>query len=62
LQSQSSAHTFGVNYKDKNIADYGDITTKLFHTIEGGALMMMNLYKKLGIKNQEEIPHLGTNE
>jgi len=69
------AHTFGVNYKDKNIANYGDITTlsfhatKLFHTIEGGALVINDdrLVQKarylinFGIKNQEEIPHLGTN-
>lgn len=69
------AHTFGVNYKDKSIANYGDITTlsfhatKLFHTIEGGALIINNdeLVQKarylinFGIKNQEEIPHLGTN-
>jgi dTDP-4-amino-4,6-dideoxygalactose transaminase len=70
-----SAHTFGVNYKDKNIANYGDITTlsfhatKLFHTIEGGALIINDdeLVQKarylinFGIKNAEEIPHLGTN-
>lgn len=69
------AHTFGVDYKDKNIANYGDITTlsfhatKLFHTIEGGALIINDdsLVQKarylinFGIKNQEEIPHLGTN-
>lgn len=69
------AHTFGVNYKDKSIANYGDITTlsfhatKLFHTIEGGALIINDdeLVQKarylinFGIKNQEEIPHLGTN-
>ena len=69
------AHTFGVNYKDKSIANYGDITTlsfhatKLFHTIEGGALIINDdkLLQKarylinFGIKNQEEIPHLGTN-
>lgn len=69
------AHTFGINYKNKNIANYGDITTlsfhatKLFHTIEGGALIINDdeLVQKarylinFGIKNQEEIPHLGTN-
>ncbi len=69
------AHTFGVNYKNKNIANYGDITTlsfhatKLFHTIEGGALIINDdeLVQKarylinFGIKNPEEIPHLGTN-
>lgn len=39
-----AAHCFGVNYKDKSIFDYGDISTcsfhatKLFHTGEGGAM------------------------
>lgn len=69
------AHAFNVNYQGKNIAHYGDITTlsfhatKLFHTIEGGALIINDdeLVQKarylinFGIKNQEEIPHLGTN-
>lgn len=69
------AHTFGVNYKNKNVANYGDITTlsfhatKLFHSIEGGALIINDdeLVQKarylinFGIKNTEEIPHLGTN-
>lgn len=69
------AHSFGVRYKDKSIAEYGDImtlsfhATKLFHTIEGGALVINDdaLVEKarylinFGIKNQEEIPELGTN-
>lgn len=39
-----AAHTFGVEYKDKGIGAYGDISmfsfhaTKVFHTIEGGCL------------------------
>ncbi len=39
-----AAHCFGVNYKGKSILSYGDISTisfhatKLFHTIEGGAV------------------------
>ncbi len=39
------AHCFGVKYNRKSIFEYGDITTtsyhatKLFHTIEGGALI-----------------------
>lgn len=70
-----AAHAFNVRYKGKSIANYGDITTlsfhatKLFHTIEGGALIINNdeLVQKarylinFGIKNEEEIPHLGTN-
>ena len=69
------AHTFGVNYKGKSISNYGDITTlsfhatKIFHTIEGGALIINDdtLVEKarylinFGIKNLEEIPELGTN-
>lgn len=69
------AHTFGATYKEKNIASYGDITTlsfhatKLFHTIEGGALIINDdiLAQKarylinFGIENTESIPHLGTN-
>ncbi|MDP3300691.1 MAG: DegT/DnrJ/EryC1/StrS family aminotransferase [Sulfuricurvum sp.] len=41
-----AAHAFGVKYKDKSVLDYGDISTvsfhatKLFHTIEGGALII----------------------
>jgi len=40
-----AAHAFGVKYKDKSILSYGDISmcsfhaTKLFHTIEGGAIV-----------------------
>lgn len=70
-----AAHAFDVKYKDKSILNYGDISTlsfhatKLFHTIEGGALIINDdkLVQKarylinFGIKNTEEIPHLGTN-
>ena len=40
-----AAHTFGTIYKGKHLVTYGDISTisfhatKLFHTIEGGAIM-----------------------
>jgi dTDP-4-amino-4,6-dideoxygalactose transaminase len=70
-----AAHAFGVKYKEQSILNYGDISTlsfhatKLFHTIEGGALIINDddLVQKarylinFGIKNAEEIPHLGTN-
>lgn len=70
-----AAHSFGVKYKEQSILNYGDVSTlsfhatKLFHTIEGGALIINDdtLVEKarflinFGIKNQEEIPHLGTN-
>lgn len=70
-----AAHAFDVKYKSKSILNCGDISTlsfhatKLFHTIEGGALIINDdeLVEKarylinFGIKNQEEIPELGTN-
>ena len=70
-----AAHAFDVKYKGKSVLNYGDISTlsfhatKLFHSIEGGALIINDdeLVQKVrylinfGIKNQEEIPHLGTN-
>ncbi len=70
-----AAHAFDVQYKDKSILNYGDISTlsfhatKIFHTIEGGALVINDdeLVKKarylinFGIENPESITHLGTN-
>ncbi len=70
-----AAHAFDVKYKNKSILNYGDISTlsfhatKLFHTIEGGALIINDdsLVKKarhlinFGIENSESIPSLGTN-
>ena len=69
------AHAFGVKYKGESITRYGDITTlsfhatKLFHTVEGGALIINDesLVQKarylinFGIENAESIPDLGTN-
>lgn len=50
-----AAHAFGTNYKGKSLLNYGDISTlsthatKLFHTIEGGAVITQEpeLLKKL---------------
>ncbi|MDD4329151.1 MAG: DegT/DnrJ/EryC1/StrS family aminotransferase [Aliarcobacter sp.] len=70
-----AAHAFDVKYKGQSVLNYGDISTlsfhatKLFHSIEGGALIINDdeLVQKarylinFGIKNTEEIPHLGTN-
>ncbi len=70
-----AAHAFGVKYKGKSILNSGDISTlsfhatKLFHTIEGGALIINDdsLVEKarylinFGIENRESIPELGTN-
>jgi len=70
-----AAHAFGVKYDGQSILNYGDISTlsfhatKLFHTIEGGALIINDdsLVQKarylinFGIENTESIPNLGTN-
>lgn len=70
-----AAHAFDVRYKEQSILNYGDISTlsfhatKLFHTIEGGALIVNDddLVEKarylinFGIKNAQEIPELGIN-
>ena len=43
-----ASHAFGVNYKDKSILSYGDISTisfhatKIFHTIEGGGIVIQD--------------------
>ena len=70
-----AAHAFDVKYKNQSVLNYGDISTlsfhatKLFHTIEGGALIINDdeLVQKVrylinfGIKSPTEIPYLGTN-
>ncbi len=70
-----AAHAFDVKYKGESLLNYGDISTlsfhatKLFHTIEGGALIIDDyaLVEKarylinFGIENSESIPELGTN-
>lgn len=50
-----AAHAFGVRYKNHSLLDYGDISTlsfhatKMFHTIEGGAVVSSSheLHRKL---------------
>lgn len=70
-----SAHAFGVKLKNRPISSFGDINmfsfhaTKVFNTIEGGALVTnlpeltarFNLLKNFGIINAEEIVLPGTN-
>ncbi len=70
-----AAHAFGVKYKGESILNYGDISTlsfhatKLFHSIEGGALVINDddlvqtarYLINFGIENAESIPELGTN-
>ena len=70
-----AAHAFGVNYKGKNIASFGDASmfsfhaTKVFHTIEGGALCFNDLsmkdpleqQKDFGIVSEENCEYIGGN-
>ncbi len=70
-----AAHAFDVYYDGKSILNYGDVSilsfhaTKLFHTIEGGAIItnddkLAEKIRKLinfGIENEESIPALGIN-
>lgn len=70
-----AAHAFGVKYKGKSIAQYGDASilsfhaTKVFNTIEGGAVIYEDeklgktLYglKNFGIRNETVIDSVGAN-
>jgi dTDP-4-amino-4,6-dideoxygalactose transaminase len=70
-----AAHAFGSKYKGKSVLNYGDISTisfhatKLFHTIEGGAIITNDdeLAKKIrllinfGILSPTVIDSVGTN-
>ena len=70
-----AAHCFGTKYKNKSVFEYGDISTtsfhatKLYHTIEGGAVFTKcpDLLKKMvyirnfGHDGVEEIAELGIN-
>ena len=69
------AHAFGTLLNEKPIVEYGDATmlsfhaTKLFHTVEGGALIVkdelmrsrVNFLKNFGIKNETEVVMPGIN-
>ncbi len=70
-----AAHTFGVRYKNKGIGSFGDIScfsfhaTKVFNTIEGGAICFNDkelgdkiyLLKNFGISGPETVESVGTN-
>ena len=70
-----AAHAFGVTYKGKGIGNYGDASmfsfhaTKVFHTIEGGALttgdkdLVSTLYRTrdFGIRDEEVVDEIGLN-
>lgn len=69
------AHSFDTKYNGRGIASYGDLTvfsfhaTKLFNTIEGGAIatsdtsLSNRLYiqRNFGIKNENEVIDIGIN-
>lgn len=70
-----AAHTFGVKYRGMGIANYGDIScysfhaTKVFHTIEGGAICfkdkklgeIIGRLKDFGIYDEEMVTEVGPN-
>ena len=70
-----AAHAFGVEINGKGISTYGDVSmfsfhaTKVFHTIEGGALIYNNedysklfrLEKNFGIASEESVIENGGN-
>lgn len=70
-----AAHAFGETYKGKGIGTFGDASafsfhaTKVFHTIEGGAVTFSDksLYEKLynlknfGIRGEELVTEIGAN-
>ena len=71
-----AAHAFGVEVAGKSIASFGDVSmfsfhaTKVFHTIEGGALVFNNdnemkhradLMKNFGISGPESVEMCGIN-
>ena len=70
-----AAHVFGVQYKGQSIANYGDMSmfsfhaTKVFNTIEGGALIYnddslktyIDKLKNFGINGPERVEYVGTN-
>jgi dTDP-4-amino-4,6-dideoxygalactose transaminase len=70
-----AAHTFGEMYKGRGIGSYGDVScfsfhaTKVFNTIEGGAVCFENPdfgekilhIKNFGISSPETVDYVGTN-
>jgi len=70
-----AAQAFGVEYRNKTVLDYGDVSTLSFHatkvytTIEGGAIIVKNpevcekarLLRNHGIKSEGEVVVPGTN-
>ncbi len=70
-----AAHTFGERYMGQSLANFGDASmysfhaTKVFHTIEGGAVALkdpalrraLDYLKNFGISDKENVPFVGSN-
>lgn len=70
-----AAHAFGVEYQGKSVLEYGDLSTmsfhatKVFHTIEGGAVITrqsetlreIQLLRNFGIVSEEDVVAPGIN-
>lgn len=62
------AHAFGTNYKGKSVLEYGDISvlsfhaTKLFHTVNGGAVFCQSAEEKEKIDRFRNFGHVGVNK
>ena len=70
-----AAHVFGVKYQNKSVTSYGDISmlsfhaTKVFNSIEGGALVyrdpslkpLIDKLKNFGIDGPEKVEYVGIN-
>lgn len=70
-----AAHAFGVKYRRKSIATYGDLSilsfhaTKIFNTFEGGAIVCHDLetkkrldaFRDFGYRNDQEVAQQGIN-
>lgn len=70
-----AAHAFGINYHEKSILSYGDLSilsfhaTKVFNTFEGGAIISpdlktkqhIDLLKNFGFANETSVTELGIN-
>jgi dTDP-4-amino-4,6-dideoxygalactose transaminase len=60
-----AAHAFGVEYKGKSILSYGDASTlsfhatKLFHTVEGGALIVHDVETDHQVRLLRSFGHIG---
>jgi dTDP-4-amino-4,6-dideoxygalactose transaminase len=63
-----AAHAFGSKHKGKSILEYGDISvlsfhaTKLFHSVNGGAVFCKSAAVKQRIDRLRNFGHIGVNE